>query len=158
MSRYKFPETHGMWNSHRAEYRCWQDMIQRCHNPSSRWFGSYGNRGIFVCDRWKESFENFIADMGKRPYGTSLDRIDNDGSYTPENCRWATIQQQNRNHRGCLFIEHNGERKTLIEWSEETGVNPKTIRSRYLKGYQPEMLFSKKKFSKHTAKLKEKNS
>lgn len=157
MSRHKFSETHGFWKTHRAEYRCWQDMIQRCHNSSNGAWSLYGKRGIFVCDRWRKSVANFIADMGPRPDGMSLDRIDNDGPYAPENCRWATTKTQNRNHRGCVFIEYQGKRQTIIEWAEQTGINEKTIHARFVKGLPVDQIFSKDKFQQHTAKLNSKS-
>ena len=157
MSRHKFPETHGMWNAHRAEYQCWQDMIQRCHNPSNKAWGDYGKRGIYVCERWKESFVNFFEDMGQRPDGMSLDRINNDGPYAPENCRWATTKTQNRNRRDCIFIDYLGKRQTIIEWAEETGIDRRTILSRFKKGLPPEAIFSQTKFTQHRAKANSKS-
>jgi hypothetical protein len=81
-------------------YNTWQSMIRRCHNPGTRqerkW---YADRGIRVCDRWRESFDNFLADMGERPEGRTLDRIDTDGNYEPGNCRWATPIEQRHNRR-----------------------------------------------------------
>jgi len=152
MSRHKFPETHGLWRSRHAEYRCWQDMIQRCHNPSNASWHLYGERGIRVCDRWRESFVNFYKDMGERPEGMSLDRINNDGSYAPDNCRWATATTQARNHRGCVFIEYMGKRQTIAEWAEETGIDARTLRSRYRRGLSTEQIFSKTMFNQHQAR------
>lgn len=88
--------THGRRGT--PEYRAWDAMKQRCYNPNARSYDGYGGRGITVCDRWRYSFENFLADMGERPSPEhSLDRIDNDGNYEPGNCRWATRSEQQGN-------------------------------------------------------------
>ena len=92
---------HGMWKS--KEYNIWNAMRQRCTNPNSQKWEDYGRRGIKVCERWMNSFQNFYDDMGPKPEGYSLDRIDNDGNYTPDNCRWTTISEQNINKRPWNF-------------------------------------------------------
>jgi len=100
----------------RPEYSAWESMIARCTKPNVRMYPHYGGRGIAVCERWMESFENFIADMGDRPSGKhSLDRIKNDLGYEPGNCRWALPETQQTNRRNTVQVEFNGERLPLAE-------------------------------------------
>lgn len=119
---------HGM--SRTKTYKAWMSMKGRCLNPSYGNYANYGGRGIKVCDRWLESFENFLADMGEAPRGTSIDRIDNDGHYTPENCRWATDSEQQNNKRDTVLLTANGKTQTINEWAKETGLDVALIRNR----------------------------
>lgn len=109
-------------------YNVWLNMRLRCSDPEHKNFSDYGGRGIKVCDRWQNSFANFYADMGDRPEGYSLDRIDNNGNYCPENCRWADQKTQNRNKRNNALVSFKGERKTLREWAEVLGIRYKSLK------------------------------
>jgi hypothetical protein len=109
-------------------YRSWQKMKDRCNNCNNTEYNNYGGRGIKVCDRWVNSFENFLEDMGIRPTGKSLDRYPNlNGNYEPNNCRWASNKEQSRNRRGNLYLEFGGETKLAIEWAEIMGVDRNTV-------------------------------
>ena len=118
--------THGCASSdeYRSEYQSWKSMVRRTTTvkDSAKHWKNYKGRGIKVCDRWR-SFENFIADMGKRPSSKhSIDRIDNDGDYCPENCRWVTWHEQARNRRSSHMMDYKGTTKCLIEWAETLGI------------------------------------
>lgn len=115
--------------SNTRAYRIWYFMRERCENPDSISFAYCGSRGIKVCVRWRK-FENFYADMGDPPSGTTLDRADNEKGYTLGNCRWATKIQQQRNTRTNRVLTFQGEKKCLAEWSVLTGIHRHTIASR----------------------------
>lgn len=112
---------HGAASARTPEYRSWESMKARCYNPNNPDYAHYGARGIGVDPRWKADFSAFLADMGERPLGTSLDRIDNDGPYCRANCRWAADSIQGRNKRTNVLVEWYGARLTLVELSERTG-------------------------------------
>jgi len=115
------PKSHG--GRHTTEYSSWQSAIARCHRASSKDYPRYGARGIRVCDQWRHSFEAFLAHMGPRPAGTTLDRYpDNNGNYEPGNCRWATPSEQGRNRRASVFVEWKGARTHLSEVAAEMGI------------------------------------
>lgn len=122
-------------------YRIWSHMITRCFNPKSNRWPNYGGRGITVCDGWKK-FENFLSDMGEPPTGMSIERIDNDGHYGPDNCKWSSRIEQSRNKRNNRLIEYHGLAMTAPEWSELTGINVGTIKSRLRSGWNIEKALS----------------
>ena len=128
-------------SSRRPEYKTWGSMIQRCYNPSCSRFGDYGARGITVCARWRDSFDAFLEDMGPRPKGHSLDRIDNSKGYQPDNCRWATITTQNNNRRSCVYITHDNRTLTLAQWAEVTGISYLALHDRHRAGKTGDDLF-----------------
>lgn len=107
----------------------WSKMRARCTNPDDPAYFLYGGRGIKVADEWND-FARFVADMMPRPFGTSLDRIDNDGPYASWNCRWARPQDQANNRRSSHFVEFNGRRLTIAQWGRETGIPARTIGER----------------------------
>lgn len=109
-------------------------MRYRCQTPTDSAYPHYGARGITVHPRW-ESFAAFLADMGPRPAGTTIDRIDVDGNYEPGNCRWATSKVQGRNKRHTVFLTIDGERKCLAEWAEQCGLSHSTLYSRLKAGW-----------------------
>ena len=130
-----YHRTHGLTAT--PEHISWVAMRGRCLNLNNRAYARYGGRGITVCREW-ESFERFLADMGPRPSPAhSLDRIDNNGPYSPENCRWATRTEQSRNRRSVPRYEHEGISLTLPEWAERTGIAPSTLEYRVKKKRWP---------------------
>ncbi len=118
-------------------YRIYISMKHRCESPNSTSYERYGERGIYVSPRWL-TFDAFLADMGCQPPGMALDRIDNDGPYSPENCRWATRKENARNTRRNHYIEFRGERRCISDWSEITGISKAAILHRIKSGWSVE--------------------
>ena len=119
--------THGQHSS--DHYKVWSDMIRRCENSNTVCYKDYGGRGIKVCERWHD-IKKFIEDMGPRPKGYEIDRIDNDGDYCKENCRWASRTEQNRNTRRNRLVTYKGKTQCLSVWEEELGMNRGTLQQR----------------------------
>ncbi|WP_418133098.1 hypothetical protein ABL849_13690 [Variovorax sp. 375MFSha3.1] len=115
-------------------YLSWVHMKTRCTNPNFNQYHRYGGRGITFDPRWA-IFENFLADMGERPHGTSLDRLDNDCSYHKDNCRWATQEKQANNRSSNRNITIAGETRTLAQWGRHYGINPATVLDRQARGW-----------------------
>lgn len=124
-------------------HNTWAQMRQRCSDESCKDFERYGGRGIKVCARW-QSFENFLEDMGERPKGMTLDRIDVNGSYEPGNCRWATPVEQSRNRRSNVFVTYGAATLTVAEWAERTGLERKTLEHRIRSGWDVERALTTK--------------
>lgn len=120
------------------EYKTWKSIRGRCLNPNKDSFKYYGGRGIFICDRWKDSFDNFLSDMGYKPGPQySIERINNNGPYSPDNCRWATSSEQSNNTRQNHLLTINGDTHTLTEWARIKGIKPVTLLSRLRNGWMP---------------------
>ena len=113
---------HGMSTS--RQYRIWNAMKERCQCTTNKQYKDYGERGIVVCDEWKDSFESFYDWAMSNGYADhlTLDRIDTNGNYCPDNCRWSTSKEQNSNKRNNHILTHNGKSQTIQQWSEETGI------------------------------------
>ena len=119
-------------------YESWHSMIQRCTNPKDKRYKDYGGRGITVCERWLNSFPNFLEDMGDRPKGHQIDRMNNDKGYHKSNCLWVTPKQNSRNRRSNHLETHNGKTQCITAWSEEVGIPEYVIRQRLKHGWSIE--------------------
>lgn len=124
------------------EYPRYIAMLNRCHNPKNSNYAHYGARGIEVCARWRASFMDFLSDMGRRPPGLELDRIDNNGNYEPGNVRWATRSENNSNRRTNRFVTWRGRTQTVGEWAKELGLNQNMLGARFRNGWPPERAFT----------------
>lgn len=109
------------------EYSVWIDAKKRCYNPRQTAFKHYGGRGIRMCERWLNSFPNFLSDMGRCPPGLTLERTDFNGDYSPENCEWVTQKDQCNNKRSNRFLELDGVSMTMARWADKTGIGVGTI-------------------------------
>lgn len=119
-------------------YRVWRAMINRCHNPNQVSWPNYGGRGIVVCERWRSSFANFISDMGERPLGASLERLDNDRGYEPANVVWASKSEQDANKRSNRLLPFRGDMVPLFVVAKTTGIPCDRLRARLALGYRLE--------------------
>ena len=141
-------------------YKTWTNMNARCLIPGASGYKNYGGRGIRVCERWRNDFWAFVEDMGLKPTPThSIDRIDNDGNYDPENCRWATAKEQARNKRNPRYVEIDGEMIHVAEISEKTGISERTLYYRAQKGWplarilDPSMQWNNKESQRKAVKV-----
>jgi hypothetical protein len=123
-------------------YNVWCSMKARCYRVTSKDYARYGGRGIKVCDRWRESYAAFCEDMGPRPEGYSLDRIDNSGNYCPENCRWAPVKAQNQNKRNNVYFDVDGQKMCLADACRHYGITGATYHKRIKNGWEPQKAIS----------------
>lgn len=119
----------------------WNSMKQRCLNPNDAGYGSYGGRGITICDRWVRDYQNFMDDMGPCPEGFSLDRVDVDGPYSPENCRWSSHADQARNKRNTVWVEYAGEVVQLRSLAERFGLPRSRVYQQWKRGVSLDVIF-----------------
>jgi hypothetical protein len=117
-------------------YGIWRGIWRRCTDAKEESYPNYGGRGIKVCDAWRDFFQ-FCKDMGPRPPGLTIERINNDGDYTAENCKWATYKEQKRNTRTSHLITYNGETHCLLDWAEILGITRGTLRNRLVRNKWP---------------------
>ena len=134
--------THGM--SGQSIYLTWQDMKKRCFDPNNKRYKDWGGRGITVCQEWCDSFETFYKDMGDKPANKTLGRIDNNGDYCKDNCRWETDEQQRNNRRNTIRITYKGKTQSLAQWARELQLPYDRLKARWRLGYRdPETIFFK---------------
>lgn len=135
--------THGLWAKNKRLCKIWECMLNRCYNKNNDNYKHYGKKGITICEDWKNSFESFVIWAKNNGYNDKLtiDRIDFNGNYCPENCRWVTMEEQANNKRNNRFITYNGKTQTIAQWSKETGISEGVIRYRYITGWDIQSVF-----------------
>ena len=133
---------------HESEYRTWQAMKSRCYNKNHIHYEDYGGRGITICDRWlgPDGFENFYYDMYPKPTKATLDRIDNNCGYSPENCKWSTKTEQANNRRNNVRITYDGKSMTVPQWAREIGISVHTLKTRIRRGMPLKKALSSDKY------------
>ena len=130
-------------------YKCWISLKARCNNKNDKDYKYYGGRGIKVCDGWINSFETFYKDIGKKPIGKySIDRINVNGNYCKENCRWATIDEQNSNKRNNHLIQFDNQTLTISQWSRKMKIPLSTLLNRIYRGWEIKDVLSNKNINK----------
>jgi hypothetical protein len=140
-------------------YSIWQGIKNRCYNPNVKSYPDYGARGITVCDRWLESFENFLADMGDRPTDKhTLDRRDNDKEYSPENCVWETRRVQAQHTRRSRMLTYQGRTQSMAAWCDELGLKYRLIESRTERGWPADEAFETPPCRPHERRMKHKKN
>lgn len=139
-------ESHGMHSS--PEYGIWCHIKERCNNSNNKHYHNYGQRGIKVCDRWQKSFLAFYEDMGKRPIGMTLERINNNGNYESSNCKWATRKEQGNNTRRNVILIYKGRSQNVTQWCTQLGIRQQTMFGRIKRGWSTEKIITTKVIKK----------
>ena len=139
--------SHGGWANNEKLYGVWHGMKKRCYCVTDQHYKDYGERGITVCDLWKEDYAAFREWALSNGYkeGLSIDRINVDDGYSPDNCRWVTAKVQQSNRRSCIYVTYNGETKTLKGWSLDTGIPYATLVQRYNCGWETSRMLNPQK-------------
>jgi len=133
----------GVNPKYKSEYICWINIKARCFNKNVKSYKDYGGRGITICEEWRSSFHKFYADMGKRPTGCSVERIDNDGPYSKDNCKWATRYEQARNRRNNKWITYKGVTLCKSDWANKLDLDITVINWRIRKGWPLKRVLTK---------------
>ena len=140
-------KTRHTYSTNPREYSSWAQMKNRCNNPKDPNYKRYGGRGISICSEWNSlhGFKQFYIDMGPRPQGKTLDRINNDGNYEPSNCKWSTRLEQANNTRTNYYLAIDGVTRTLAQWTRYFGVDKKIVYRRRTAGWPDKQLFTPKR-------------
>lgn len=127
------------------EYHIWRGIIARCENPNNKNFHQYGGRGISICKEWRNDFTKFLKDVGKKPTPKhTIDRVDSNGNYEPNNCKWSTWKEQQNNKRSNKMLTLNGKSLTVSQWAEQLGVKQGTLYMRVHRGWSDEKILTQK--------------
>jgi hypothetical protein len=145
---YNFQHGHKSNKNWTREYCSWRSMMGRCQNPNDPAWRNYGGRGIRVCHAWTQSFSAFLRDMGERPIGKELGRINNDRNYEPQNCRWETRSQQANNRRSNRHLTFRGETLNVVQWSRKLGVPKSLLQNRIYSGWSVERTLTERKYAR----------
>jgi len=148
--KHPYQKHHGL--SKTQEYKTWSRIRRRCFDEKDRNYKDYGGRGIKMCKKWNDSFINFYSDMGLRPEGTSIERINNEKGYYKENCRWATPKEQGNNTRRNHFVTYKNKTQTLSQWAKEIGINEGVLWYRIKTKWPLEKALNKVKYINQTNK------
>jgi hypothetical protein len=141
---------------HNSAYSVWRNIKYNCLNPNSQQYHYFGGAGITICDEWASSFTAFISDLGERPNGASLIRIDKSKGFSPDNCRWEVVRKHHQLIKRTIFIEYNGQRKSIKDWAQDIGLSYHAIWKRYTSGYPVELILNSERYNRGKPPFKKK--